>query len=466
MCKASKKIKSGVQMMSEAKVESKAAVGTKIVEEKSKSKVKMFGMPLYMYGIFAVIMVAGLLTETISTDLAGGFAILYFLGITFGEIGDRIPIWKEYIGGGAILAFLGAAYLVYAGILPETYVESTSDFMAGTGFLTLFITVLITGSILSVNRKLLIRSFAGYIPAVLGGLLGAAILGSVAGLLMGIPFTEVIMLYVLPIMGGGNGGGAIPLSEIWHQVTGESQDGYYSFAIAILTIANIVAIFAGALLNKLGESQKGLTGNGSDLIRNEKAFIDTKEKKEVKITHREIAAGLVLAAMFYALGRLFSGFILPSIGGVVIHQYAYMVIFVAIFNAIGIIPDELKGGAKRLQTFFSGQFIWVIMAGVGIAYTDLGELFAAITLGNVFIATIIVLGAIAGSAIVGYLVGFFPIDSAVTAGLCMSNRGGSGDLAVLGAAKRMELISYGQIASRLGGGMVLVIASIFFSIFA
>ncbi len=48
------------------------------------------------------------------------------------------------------------------------------------------------------------------------------------------------------------------------------------------------------------------------------------------------------------------------------------------------------------------------MAGVGIAYTDLGELFAAITLGNVFIATVIVTGAIAGSAIIGYLVGFFP----------------------------------------------------------
>lgn len=452
--------------MSETSVEANVKVESKEKKKATGITLKMFGMPLYIYAIFAVIMVAGLATETISTDLAGGFAVLYFLGITFGEIGDRIPIWKEYIGGGAILAFLGAAYLVYQGILPERYIESTSNFMAGTGFLTLFITVLITGSILSVNRKLLIRSFAGYIPAVLGGVLGAGLLGSIAGFFMGIPFTEVVMLYVLPIMGGGNGGGAIPLSEIWHEVTGQSQEGYYSFAIAILTIANIVAIFAGALLNKLGEARKGLTGDGSDLIRNEKAYIDAKDKKEVKITHREIAAGLVLAAMFYALGRLFSGYILPSIGGVVIHQYAYMVIFVAIFNAIGIIPDELKGGAKKLQSFFSGQFIWVIMAGVGIAYTDLGELFAAITLGNVFIATIIVLGAITGSAVIGYLVGFFPIDSAVTAGLCMANRGGSGDLAVLGAAKRMDLISYGQIASRLGGGMVLVIASIFFSIFA
>ncbi|MCC5909069.1 MAG: 2-hydroxycarboxylate transporter family protein [Clostridiaceae bacterium] len=426
---------------------------------------KMFGMPLHVYAIFAVIMVAGLATETISSDLAGGFAILFFLGVTFGEIGDRIPIWNEYIGGGAILAFLGAAYLVYQGILPERYVDSTTNFMASTGFLTLFITVLITGSILSVNRKLLLRSFVGYIPAILGGIAGAMLLGGIAGLLMGVPFQEVVMRYVLPVMGGGNGGGAIPLSEIWHEVTGESQDAYYSFAIAILTIANIVAIFIAALLNKLGEMKTSLTGDGSDLIRNQEAFIDTKEKEEKKITNREIAGGLILATMFFALGRLFSGAILPSIGGVVIHQYAYMVVFVAIFNALNLIPEELKIGAKKLQKFFTGQFIWVIMAGVGIAYTDLGELFAAITLGNVFIATVIVVGAVVGSALVGYLVGFYPIDTAVTAGLCMANRGGSGDLAVLGAAKRMDLISYGQIASRLGGGMVLIIASVLFSIF-
>ncbi|ABR49364.1 Citrate carrier protein [Alkaliphilus metalliredigens QYMF] len=440
-------------------------VSKEIKEVKETKGLKMFGMPLHVYAIFAVVMVAGLATETISTDLAGGFAILFFLGITFGEIGDRIPVWKEYIGGGAILAFLGAAYLVYQGILPERYVDSTTNFMASTGFLTLFITVLITGSILSVNRKLLIKSFAGYIPAILGGVAGAMLLGGIGGLFIGVPFKDVVMRYVLPVMGGGNGGGAIPLSEIWHQVTGESQEGYYSFAIAILTIANIVAIFSGALLNKLGEQRPSLTGNGSDLIRNESAYIDTAEKQEKKITNREIAAGLVLATMFFALGRLFSGYLLPTIGGVVIHQYAYMVVFVAIFNAMGMIPEELKMGAKKLQTFFTGQFIWVIMAGVGIAYTDLGELFAAITLGNVFIATLIVFGAIIGSGFIGYLVGFYPIDTAVTAGLCMANRGGSGDLAVLGAAKRMDLISYGQIASRLGGGMVLIIASVLFSIF-
>jgi len=104
------------------------------------------------------------------------------------------------------------------------------------------------------------------------------------------------------------------------------------------------------------------------------------------------------------------------------------------------------------------------MLGVGVAYTDLGEIIAAISLKNVLIATFIVVGATVGTAVFGYIVGFFPVESAITAGLCMANRGGSGDLAVLGAAKRMDLISWAQISSRLGGGIMLVVASIVFSL--
>ena len=104
------------------------------------------------------------------------------------------------------------------------------------------------------------------------------------------------------------------------------------------------------------------------------------------------------------------------------------------------------------------------MVGVGVD-TNIIELAKAITLGNVVIALAIVIGAIIGSALVGYLVGFFPIDSAITAGLCMANRGGSGDLAVLGACDRMSLIAYAQLSSRLGGGIVLIIASILFGAF-
>ena len=76
----------------------------------------------------------------------------------------------------------------------------------------------------------------------------------------------------------------------------------------------------------------------------------------------------------------------------------------------------------------------------------------------------IIIGAVIGTAVVGYMVGFYPIDAAITAGLCMANRGGGGDLVVLGAANRLDLMTYAAISSRLGGAMVLILAGAVFSI--
>lgn len=60
-----------------------------------------------------------------------------------------------------------------------------------------------------------------------------AILGIGAAALCGVDIKAAVTLYVLPIMGGGNGSGADPLSEMWEQITGQSKDAFYSQAIAI-----------------------------------------------------------------------------------------------------------------------------------------------------------------------------------------------------------------------------------------
>lgn len=52
----------------------------------------------------------------------------------------------------------------------------------------------------------------------------------------------------------------------------------------------------------------------------------------------------------------------------------------------------------------------------------------------------------------------------ITAALCMANSGGGGDIQCLGAAKRMELMAYAQISSRIGGSIILAIGSVLFSI--
>ena len=150
--------------------------------------------------------------------------------------------------------------------------------------------------------------------------------------------------------------------------------------------------------------------------------------------------------------------------GAKIHAFAYTILFVVILAVLGVIPPGVRMAAKKIQSFTASIIAVLVMVCMGVDF-DLGQLAAALTFSNVLIALMVVIGAIIGSALTGKLVGFYPIDTAITAGLCMANRGGAGDVAVLGAARRLELISYAQLSSRVGGGIVLVVASFIFSIY-
>ncbi|WP_366798282.1 2-hydroxycarboxylate transporter family protein [Treponema denticola] len=89
----------------------------------------------------------------------------------------------------------------------------------------------------------------------------------------------------------------------------------------------------------------------------------------------------------------------------------------------------------------------------------------AFSISYVVLVLLVVIGAIIGAGLIGKLVGFYPIEAAITAGLCMANMGGTGDVAVLTASKRMELMPFAQISSRLGGAFIILLASFLVPLF-
>ncbi len=429
--------------------------------EVAKKELKLGGLPWWQAIVAIVLCAIPMYWGIQSSSMAGTLCSCFALAVVFNEFGERLPIWNNYIGGGLLMAFFGVAILKYFGMIPEEAITNINSFVSeDANFLEFFIVILIVGSVLALDRDILLRSFGGYIPAILGGLVAASILGVVTGLIFGVSPADSIIKYVLPIMGGGNGAGAVPLSNIYETVTGDAAANYYGFAIIILTIANIFSIIGSALLNTVGQKYPALTGDKKTLLR--KGGSITRDDTKIKTTTEDMMGALLLAFACFAVGRIMNKKLLPTIAGAAIHQYAYLIIFVVILAATGMIPANVRAGAKRLQSFMSGGMGIIIMVGMGADF-DIAELFSAMTPGNVLMAMMIVIGAIIGAGGVGYLVGFYPVDSALTAGLCMANRGGNGDLACLGAADRMDLIAYAQLSSRLGGGIVLIIASFIFS---
>lgn len=431
-------------------------------ESETKKTLKLGGLPWWQALCVVLISVACMALGVQSSSIAGTLCSAFGLGVVLYEFGERLPIWNNYIGGGLLMAFFGTALLKFFNIIPEKTLDNINRVISGddVNLLEVYIIFLIAGSVLALDKDILLKSFVGYIPSILGGLAMAALLGVLVGLAIGVDPQTTIMKYVLPIMGGGNGAGAVPLSNIYETVTGDPAANFYGFAIIILTIGNIFAIIGSALLNTLGEKFPALTGDKKTIVRGGEHL--AREDKKVTCTMQDELGALVLTLGCYGVGRLMSKVILPKIAGASIHAYAYMIIFVVILAATGIVPEGVRAGAKRLQSFMSTALGMVIMVGMGTDF-DIAELFSVMTPGNVAMALAIVVGAVIGSGVVGYLVGFYPVDTALTAGLCMANRGGSGDLACLGAAKRMDLMAYAQLSSRLGGAIVLIIASFVFS---
>jgi Na+/citrate or Na+/malate symporter len=444
-----------------------------------KKPFQIYGMPWYFFIIFAAVVLAATYMGKLPKGMIGAFPLMIVFGALFGLIGDHTPIIKTFLGGAAIVVIFGSAAIstnfgtadAPAYVLPAAAVKIISNFEMGEGFLDFYIASLITGSIMGMNRKLLIKAAVRYLPAILGGVICA--LGLVALIAVLIGYREgpqgAILYIGLPIMGGGMGAGAVPLSKIFGEgIPGSSAEKALSMMIPAVALGNAVSIVAGGLLNRIGKVRTSLTGGygpNSQLMRLEGADAAQEikndpeyEKARNSLSLAQMGAGLFIATTFFAFGQIINKFF-PAI-----HGYAWMIISVAVVKALGVLPQKFEICCYQWFQFVVNNLTMVLLVGIGVAYTDLKQIALAFTPQYLVLVAVTVIGAILGSGFVGRIVGFFPIDSAITAGLCMSNMGGTGDVAVLSAADRMELMPFAQISSRIGGAFILILSSVILQI--
>ena len=81
----------------------------------------------------------------------------------------------------------------------------------------------------------------------------------------------------------------------------------------------------------------------------------------------DIAAAIFICAGFFMLGQLVSKKILPTVFGVAIPNFAYMIIFAALANIFNLIPQNLREACRRCQHFCGNKLVWIQMVGMGIS---------------------------------------------------------------------------------------------------
>lgn len=343
---------------------------------KKLNSIQFYGMPLPIYAFFAIIVLACAYFNIIPNQMIGAVAVLFAFGILIGEIGERLPIWNKFLGGGAMLCFLAAGLLKYFNLLPECVTNVSDGWINGYSFLNVFITFLVVGSLLGIDRDVLIKSGSLYIPTLLCSLLGACVFGVVAGLIFGNDPLYLITSYVLPIMGGGAGAGAVPMAQVYSDATGQDSAGYLSFCMAILALGNIVAILMAVVMDLIGRAFPKMTGHG-ELLRVKNKSLEVESKKPAPaVTVDDIAAAIFICAGFFMLGQLVSKKILPTVFGVAIPNFAYMIIFAALANIFNLIPENLRDACRRCQHFCGNKLVWIQMVGMGISAINFSTMFS------------------------------------------------------------------------------------------
>ena len=416
-------------------------------------KVGIIPLPLFLLagGLIALDCLGGKLPS----DIVVMVATLAFFGFACGEFGKRLPILGK-LGAAAICATFIPSALVHYGLLPDVVVESTTKFYKSTNILYLYICCIIVGSIMSMNRTTLIQGFMRiFFPMLCGEIVGMVV-GVGVGTALGLEPFQVFFFIVLPIMAGGVGEGAIPLSIGYAALMHMDQGVALGRVLPMVMLGSLTAIVIAGGLNQLGKRFPHLTGEGQ-LMPNRRNETHRETPAEGKMDVTTLASGALLAVLLYMLGMLGQKTIgLPAPVG--------MLFLAVLLKLVNGVSPRLQEGSQMVYKFFRTAVTYPILFAVGVAITPWQELVNAFTVTNLLVIISTVSALVATGFLVGKKIGMHPIDVAIVS-CCQSGQGGTGDVAILTSGNRMNLMPFAQIATRIGGAINVSLGLLFLSHF-
>lgn len=420
-----------------------------------RSSVGILPVPLFV--AIGIIIALYLNKGAVPDDLTTNILVLAAGGFACAQIGKWIPGLNR-IGAPAILATFLPSYLVYANIIPAPLKASITTFTHNSNFLYLFIGSIIVGSILGMDRRMLIGGFIKiFVPLILGSLAALGV-GLAVGTLLGLQWHRVLFNIVVPIMAGGVGEGAIPLSIGYASLGGGLQGDMLAQILPSVMFGSLTAVLVAGSLNLLGKRKPEWTGEGR-LQPGEHDVLLDGPPSEVSVVPdvATVGAAVVLAMTLYGIGAVlqkYTGFPAPV-----------TMLFLAVALKLGrLVSPALESGAYRSYRFFAVNVTYPLLFAIGVAMTPWDKLMSAFNAPTIITVIATVLTLIGTGFAVARFVRLYPIEAAIV-NACHSGQGGTGDVAILSAANRMQLMPFAQVSTRIGGAITVTLALIAFSHF-
>jgi CCS family citrate carrier protein len=411
-------------------------------------------VPLPVYVVLAGLVAFFILRDgKVASDLPTMIAVLALGGFGCAEIGRRLPVIRN-LGAAAIFATFVPSYLVYAHLLPEGMLKPVAEFTKASNFLYLFIAAIIVGSIFGMDRQVLIKGFLKIFVPLAAGSVVAGTVGTLIGVALGLGAYHTFFFIVIPIMAGGVGEGAIPLSIGYAEILRQEQGTLFAQVLPPIMLGSLTAILLAGFLNWVGKRLPRLTGEGRLQPGVGEELIPGEEKAAASaVDPGAIAAAGVTAIALYLLGTAcFKLFGLPG--------PVAMLFLAVVVKLTRAVPPSLQLAGQTVYKFFSTAVTYPLLFAIGVSLTPWETLVAALTPANIAVIVLTVASLMATGFFVGRLLGMYPIETAII-NACHSGQGGTGDIAILTAANRLELMPFAQIATRIGGAITVTLTLIF-----
>lgn len=413
-------------------------------------------VPVPVFVVIIALIGALIAVGEVPADLTTNILILTVGGFGCAEIGNRIPGLRR-VGAAAIFATFVPSLLVYLGIIPTPLKDSISLFTEQSNFLYLFIGAIIVGSILGMDRKMLIGGFLKIALPIVAGSIAAVAVGCAVGTALGLGFERTAFMIVVPVLGGGVGEGAIPLAIGYAALSGGTQGDLLAEILPAVMFGSLAAILMAGGLNLLGNRRPDLTGNGQLQPGEHDVVLTGSEAPRFTPDLRTIGGSLILAMTLYTIGAFVQD--LTNFPGPV------TMLFLAVVLKLGrLVSPRLERGAYRNYQFFAQLVTYPLLFAIGVAKTPWEKLMSAFTLAEVLTILATVTTLVTTGFFTGRLVNIHPVEAGIIAA-CRASQGGTGDVAILTASNRMVLMPFAQVATRIGGALTVTIALALFAKF-
>lgn len=404
-------------------------------------------LPLPLFLILFAVVVKLAVVHALTIDISVMIATLATGGFLCAWLGGLIPLLRR-LGFPAITAAFLPSYLVYRHLLPVNLIDTVTVFTKESSFIYLYITAIIVGSILGMDRRLLLQGIAKILIPLLAGSALAFLVGSVASVGLGHPLAETLPMVIVPVMAGGVGEGAIPLSVGYGEIFHQGSANFLAHLLPIVMLANLIAIISGGLLNTIGRRYPSLTGDGLLQPASAQSEISTAPPT-YRLTPERLFVASIFAISLYLIGFL-SHRVFAAPPPVV------MLVMAVILKVLKVLPLWLDQTAAAVGRFLAVAVTYPLLFAVAVALTPWSAVREALSPANVAIVLLVVLTLVTAGFYIGRRIGLYPVEAAIV-NACHTGSGGTGDVAILTAANRLELMPFAQIATRIGGALTLTI---------